>query len=103
MPTHDQYDKDILKQLTRIANNLDKIERRMVNNIFNMNSIVKGANIQRSDTDFGIKLGVNVTNCKDCPYYNESHDSWKKVAEYCDNDVIATEAAFTHLKGEGRG
>lgn len=25
---------------------------------------------------------------------------WPKVAEYCDNDVIATEAVFDHLKGD---
>lgn len=25
---------------------------------------------------------------------------WEKVAEYCDNDVIATEAVFNHLKGD---
>ena len=25
---------------------------------------------------------------------------WAKVAEYCDNDVIATEAVFNHLKGD---
>ena len=25
---------------------------------------------------------------------------WHKVAEYCDNDVIATEAVFNHLKGD---
>ena len=25
---------------------------------------------------------------------------WSKVAEYCDNDVIATEAVFNHLKGD---
>lgn len=25
---------------------------------------------------------------------------WEKVAEYCDNDVIATEAVFKHLKGD---
>jgi hypothetical protein len=25
---------------------------------------------------------------------------WLKVAEYCDNDVIATEAVFNHLKGD---
>ena len=25
---------------------------------------------------------------------------WQKVAEYCDNDVIATEAVFDHLKGD---
>ena len=25
---------------------------------------------------------------------------WVKVAEYCDNDVIATEAVFNHLKGD---
>ena len=25
---------------------------------------------------------------------------WNKVAEYCDNDVIATEAVFHHLKGD---
>lgn len=27
-------------------------------------------------------------------------DQWIKVAEYCDNDVIATEAVFEHLKGD---
>lgn len=29
MPTHDRYDNDILKQLTRIANALEKIERKL--------------------------------------------------------------------------
>lgn len=27
-------------------------------------------------------------------------DMWVKVAEYCDNDVLATEAVFDHLKGD---
>ena len=27
-------------------------------------------------------------------------DMWVKVAEYCDNDVIATEAVFNHCKGD---
>lgn len=27
-------------------------------------------------------------------------DQWEKVAEYCDNDVISTEAAFHYLKGD---
>lgn len=27
-------------------------------------------------------------------------EMWEKVAEYCDNDVIATEAVFNHLKGD---
>nr|DAJ97364.1 MAG TPA: dsDNA helicase [Herelleviridae sp.] len=27
-------------------------------------------------------------------------DKWIQVAEYCDNDVIATEAVFEHLKGD---
>lgn len=27
-------------------------------------------------------------------------EKWVQVAEYCDNDVIATEAAFTYLKGD---
>ena len=29
MATHDRYDNDILKQLTRIANALEKIERKL--------------------------------------------------------------------------
>lgn len=29
MTTHDRYDNDILKQLTRIANSLEKIERKL--------------------------------------------------------------------------
>lgn len=27
-------------------------------------------------------------------------DRWVEVAEYCDNDVVATEAVFNHLKGD---
>lgn len=27
-------------------------------------------------------------------------EKWTKVAEYCDNDVISTEAVFNHLKGD---
>ena len=27
-------------------------------------------------------------------------ERWVEVAEYCDNDVIATEAVFNHLKGD---
>lgn len=27
-------------------------------------------------------------------------EMWQKVAEYCDNDVLATEAVFDHLKGD---
>lgn len=27
-------------------------------------------------------------------------EMWQKVAEYCDNDVIATEAVFNHLRGD---
>ena len=27
-------------------------------------------------------------------------EKWEQVAEYCDNDVIATEAVFNHLKGD---
>ena len=27
-------------------------------------------------------------------------ERWQEVAEYCDNDVIATEAVFNHLKGD---
>ena len=29
-----------------------------------------------------------------------AEELWPKVAEYCDNDVIATEAVFNHLKGD---
>ena len=29
-----------------------------------------------------------------------AEDMWIKVAEYCDNDVIATEAVFNHCKGD---
>lgn len=29
-------------------------------------------------------------------------EQWEKVAEYCDNDVISTEALFYHLKGDWR-
>ncbi len=29
-----------------------------------------------------------------------AEELWNKVAEYCDNDVLATEAVFNHLKGD---
>lgn len=29
-----------------------------------------------------------------------AEELWPKVAEYCDNDVIATEAVFNHIKGD---
>lgn len=31
-----------------------------------------------------------------------AEENWSKVAEYCDNDVISTEAVFYHLKGDFR-
>ena len=31
MSAHDAYEKDILRQLTRIANSLDKIEKKLPN------------------------------------------------------------------------
>ena len=55
---------------------------------------------KKSLKKFEIELGINHQELglpwdKPVP-----EDLWIKVAEYCDNDVIATEAVFNHLKAD---
>ena len=47
-----------------------------------------------------IKLGIHHQEM-DLPWDEPVPEHlWHKVAEYCDNDVLATEAVFTHLNGD---
>ena len=49
---------------------------------------------------FEVELGIHH---QELPYsWNEPipEDKWGEVSEYCDNDVLATEAVFNHVKGD---
>jgi len=57
----------------------------------------------------GNKMSLKKWEIKLCIHHQElglpwdqpvAEDLWVKVAEYCDNDVIATEAVFNHLSGD---
>lgn len=55
---------------------------------------------KKSLKKFEIELGLHH---QECPYpWDEpvAKEHWFEVAEYCDNDVRATEAVFNHLKGD---
>ena len=55
---------------------------------------------KKSLKKFEIELGIHLQELGlpwDQPVPEEL---WSKVAEYCDNDVIATEAVFNHLSGD---
>lgn len=58
MAAHDAYEKDILKQLTRIANSLDKIEKKLPNasKIYFEENILGGLFVGYRDYD---KMNLN--------------------------------------------
>lgn len=58
MAEHDAYEKDILKQLTRIANSLDKIEKKLPNasKIYFEENILGGLFVGYRDYD---KMNLN--------------------------------------------
>lgn len=58
MSSHDAYKKDILKQLTRIANSLDKIEKKLPNasKIYFEENILGGLFVGYRDYD---KMNLN--------------------------------------------
>lgn len=55
---------------------------------------------KKSLKKFEIELGIHHQELG-LPWNQEvPKEKWEKVAEYCDNDVIATEAVFHYLKGD---
>ena len=58
MAAHDAYEKDILKQLTRIANSLDKIEKKLPNasKIYFEENILGGLFVEYRDYE---KMNLN--------------------------------------------
>lgn len=69
MATHDRYDNDILKQLTRIANALERISKRLPEEY-------DTAEYGKEHPDWAEKVEklasgdyVQVTRCKDCKHF----------------------------------
>ena len=69
MATHDRYDNDILKQLTRIANALERISKRLPEEY-------DTAEYGKEHLDWAEKVEkmasgdyVQVTRCKDCKHF----------------------------------
>lgn len=86
MATHDRYDNDILKQLTRIANALDRISKRLPQEY---NTAEKAEEIASGDY-------VQITMCKDCKCFISLEDM-KKDSEY--KDYPFESAEYIHADG----
>lgn len=90
MATHDKYDNDILKQLTRIANALDRIAKRLPEEC-------DTAEYAKEHPDWAEKVKkmasgeyVRVIRCKDCRCFIPLEDM-KKDPEYKDYPFDAAE------------
>lgn len=55
---------------------------------------------KKSLKKFEIELGIHHQECEFKWDEDVPEDKWDKVADYCVNDVLATEATFNHLKGD---
>ena len=62
MPNHDRYDNDILKQLTRIANSLEKIETMLYGELIFGSESLKN-NIEK-DLGHGVTPNVDIDGLK---------------------------------------
>ena len=51
MASHDNYNKDILKALQKIANSLDRIEKKMTNKPQTMNDLRESMSLPRIEND----------------------------------------------------
>ena len=51
MANHDNYDNDILKALQKIANSLDRIEKKMTNKPQTMNDLRESMSLPRIEND----------------------------------------------------
>lgn len=74
MATHDRYDNDILKQLIRIANSLEKIERKL------SEQPILTANEMRCE---------EVKTCNNCRYLDR--DSLSYPCSQCGTDYLMWE------------
>lgn len=54
MANHDNYDKDILKALQKIANSLDRIEKKMTNKPQTMNDLRESMSLPRIENEGSI-------------------------------------------------
>lgn len=66
MATHDRYDNDILKQLTRIANALEKIERALYSN-GDCGSLVEKEKDEKEELE---------KTCSNCHYKSLGYDKY---------------------------
>ena len=91
MPTHDRYDNDILKQLTRIANALEKIERKLPEQpILTANEMRDKIGLESMER----KETKTCSNCRyrdipgflDCPCYlcGTDHLMWEEKIDHSD-------------------
>lgn len=98
------YNNEQIYQLSKKLTNKDKkIQRqakfREANNV-SYTDVYDFAATKQSLKKWEIELGIHHQELGlpwDEPVPEEL---WPKVAEYCDNDVIATEVVFNHLKGD---
>ena len=51
MANHDNYDKDVLKALQKIANSLDRIEKKMTNKPQTMNDLRESMSLPRIENE----------------------------------------------------
>lgn len=88
--THDKYDNDILKQLTRITNALERISKRLPEEY-------DTAEYGKEHPDWAEKVAkmasgdyIHVTRCKDCKYFISLKDT-KKDSVYKNYQFAVTE------------
>lgn len=84
MATHDRYDNDILKQLTRIANSLEKIERKLPEQ-----PILLASNEMREEIGLQPAECKETKTCYSCRYLDR--DSLSYPCSQCGTDHIMWE------------
>lgn len=110
-----RYDNHILyaRYLGYSNEELFKLSQKIVNGSGNSGMFGEAYNISYTDVydfasagnkkslkKFEIELGIHHQELGFPWDQSVPEEKWEQVAEYCDNDVIATEAVFDHLKGD---
>ena len=98
------YDNEQLYRLSNKIINGDSVEKRKAKfgEAYNLSytDIYDFAATKQSLKKWEVELGITHVELG-LPWDQPVPKSlWNKVAEYCDNDVIATEALFEHLEGD---
>lgn len=100
---HLGYTNEQLYELSKGIVNSDKSERSMLfGEAYNLSytDIYEFASKKQSLKKWEIELGIHHQELS-LPWDEPVDESmWHLVAEYCDNDVIATEAVWNHLQGD---